>query len=45
MQFPLLLSKLCKEYNLKYFIHLSALGINNARSVYATSKLEGETNI
>ena len=28
--FPSLLSKLCKEYNLKHFIHLSALGINNA---------------
>ncbi len=44
--FPSLLSRLCKEYNLKHFIHLSALGINNAKdSVYASSKLEGETNI
>ena len=44
--FPLLLSKLCKEYNLKHFIHLSALGINEAYdSNYATSKLEGEKNI
>ena len=44
--FPSLLSKLCKEYNLEHFIHLSALGINNAKeSVYASSKLEGETNI
>ena len=28
--FPSLLAKLCKEYNLKQFIHLSALGINEA---------------
>ncbi|MBD1173187.1 complex I NDUFA9 subunit family protein [Pelagibacterales bacterium SAG-MED03] len=44
--FPSLLAKLCKEYNLKHFIHLSALGINNAlESEYAKSKLEGENNI
>ena len=45
-QFPLILAKLCKEYNLKQFIHLSALGINDAvDSDYAKSKLEGEKNI
>ena len=44
--FPSLLAKLCKEYNLKHFIHLSALGINNAiDSDYAKSKLEGEEKI
>ena len=44
--FPLILAKLCKEYNLKQFIHLSALGINDAiDSNYAKSKLEGEKNI
>ena len=44
--FPSILSKLCKEYNLKHFIHLSALGINEAKdSEYAISKLEGEKNI
>tara|TARA_B110000008_G_scaffold265697_1_gene291116 strand:+ start:5920 stop:6903 length:984 start_codon:yes stop_codon:yes gene_type:complete len=44
--FPSLLAKLCKEYNLKHFIHLSALGINEAiDSDYAKSKLEGENNI
>ena len=44
--FPSLLAKLCKEYNLKHFIHLSALGINDAiDSEYAKSKLEGEKNI
>ena len=44
--FPSLLSKLCKQYSLKHFIHVSALGINNALdSNYASSKLEGETNI
>ena len=44
--FPSLLAKLSKEYNLKHFIHLSALGINEAKdSSYANSKLEGENNI
>ena len=44
--FPSLLAKLCKEYNLKHFIHLSALGINEAKdSNYALSKLEGENEI
>ena len=40
------MAKLCKEYNLKHFIHLSALGINEAtNSDYAKSKLEGENEI
>tara|TARA_B100001250_G_C19718106_1_gene752513 strand:+ start:139 stop:1116 length:978 start_codon:yes stop_codon:yes gene_type:complete len=44
--FPSLLSKLCKQYKLEQFIHLSALGINEAiDSKYASSKLEGEQNI
>ena len=44
--FPSLLAKLCKEYNIKHFIHLSALGINDAvDSEYAKSKLEGENNV
>ena len=44
--FPSILAKLSKEYNLKHFIHLSALGINEAEdSEYAKSKLEGESNI
>ena len=44
--FPSILAKLCKEYGLKQFIHLSALGINEANdSEYAKSKLEGEKNI
>ena len=44
--FPSLLAKLCKEYGLKQFIHLSALGINQATdSEYAKSKLKGEENI
>ena len=44
--FPSLLAKLSKEYKLKHFIHLSALGINEAvDSKYARSKLEGENNI
>ena len=44
--FPSILAKLCSEYKLKNFIHLSALGINEAKdSKYATSKLEGEKKI
>ncbi len=41
--FPSILAKLSKEYNLEHFIHISALGINNAvESNYAKSKLDGE---
>ena len=44
--FPSLLAKLCKEYNIKHFIHLSALGINDVKdSKYALSKLEGENMV
>ena len=44
--FPSLLAKLSKEYNLKHFIHLSALGINEALdSNYAQSKLQGENEV
>ena len=44
--FPSLISKICKECNVKQFIQLSALGIENAvDSNYAQSKLEGEKNI
>ena len=44
--FPSLLAKLCKKHNLENFIHVSALGINEAKdSKYANSKLDGEKNI
>ncbi|MDA9754584.1 complex I NDUFA9 subunit family protein [Candidatus Pelagibacter sp.] len=44
--FPSILAKLCKENNLKHFIHVSALGINQAvDSDYAKSKLEGESEV
>ncbi len=44
--FPSILAKLCKQYNLKHFIHLSALGINDAiDSKYAKTKIEGEKEI
>ena len=44
--FPGLLAKLCKEYKLRHFIHISALGINEAKnSNYAKSKLNGETEV
>ena len=42
-EFPNFLSKICKEYNVKQFIHLSALGVEKAKdSLYARSKLNGE---
>ena len=44
--FPSLLAKLSKQYKLDHFIHLSALGINQALdSDYAKSKLDGEGKI
>ena len=44
--FPYLISKISSENNLKQFIHLSALGIENSiDSKYANSKLQGEKNI
>ena len=44
--FPSILAKLCKQYSIKNFIHISALGINEAKdSNYAKSKLEGEKNV
>ena len=44
--FPSILSKLCKEFNVRQFIHISSLGIHEAiDSNYAISKLEGETNV
>ena len=45
-KFPNFLSNLCREYSVQQFIHLSALGIENAKdSLYAKSKLEGEVLI
>jgi len=46
INFPTMLSEKCKKYQLKQFIHISALGIEKAiDSNYAISKLEGEKNI
>ena len=45
-KFPNLLSKLCKELNIKKLVHISALGINETvSSQYMQSKLKGEKNI
>ena len=45
-KFVNILSKLCKEYKVKQFIHISALGIDEAPdSKYAKSKLKSEINI
>ena len=43
VNFPSMISNICKEYNLEQFIHISALGIESAiDSNYAISKLNGE---
>ncbi len=45
-KFPKLLSILCSEYKIKQFIHLSALGVEEATdSLYASSKVNGELSI
>ena len=45
-KFPDFLSNICTENNVKQFIHLSALGIEEARdSLYANSKFNGESLI
>jgi len=41
--FPNLISKLCNQYKIEQFIHISALGIEKANdSKYAQSKINGE---
>ena len=46
VKFPRMISKLASTYKLEKFVHLSALGIENAKdSIYAQSKLEGEKEI
>ena len=43
VHFPNLLASLAKEHNLEQFVHLSALGLDNAQdSNYARSKINGE---
>ena len=45
-KFPSFLSYLCNEYKVEKFIHLSAMGIEQATdSIYAQSKVNGEINI
>tara|TARA_Y100000590_G_scaffold216194_1_gene244971 strand:- start:765 stop:1721 length:957 start_codon:yes stop_codon:yes gene_type:complete len=44
--FPTYISKICRDFNIKQLIHVSALGVEQAGdSNYAKSKLEGEANI
>ena len=44
--FPLMLSNLCKVYDIKKLVHISALGIKeNHDSKYMQSKFQGEINI
>ena len=46
VKFPRMISKLASTYKLEKFVHLSALGIENAMdSKYAMSKIEGENRI
>ncbi len=46
INFPNLVSRLCSEYKIEQFIHISALGIEKANdSKYAQSKINGEKTI
>ena len=46
VEFPKMISRYASTYKLKKFVHLSALGIENAKdSIYAQSKLKGEKEI
>ena len=43
---PEMISKLCKKYNVKKFIHISALGVSkDSSSIYSATKALGEENI
>ena len=45
-KFPSMISSLCNKHKIDKFIHLSALGIENAKdSKYAISKLKGEITV
>tara|TARA_A100001015_G_scaffold316146_1_gene429696 strand:- start:4762 stop:5709 length:948 start_codon:yes stop_codon:yes gene_type:complete len=45
-KFPGMISNLCEKHNISKFIHLSALGIENAKnSKYAASKIRGEIEV
>ncbi len=45
-KFPSIISALCEKYKVSKFIHLSALGIENAKdSNYAVSKIKGENAV
>ena len=45
-KFPTIISNFCKKHDLHKFIHISALGIENAKnSKYAQSKLNGENAV
>ncbi len=45
-EFPKMISRYASTYKLEKFVHLSALGIENAKdSIYAQSKLKGEKEI
>ena len=45
-KFPGMISNLCEKHKISKFIHLSALGIENAKdSKYATSKIRGEIEV
>jgi uncharacterized protein YbjT (DUF2867 family) len=46
VEFPKMISRYALTYKLEKFVHISALGIENAKdSVYAQSKLKGEKEI
>lgn len=40
--FPAMLARICKKQNIRYFVHISALGVDRSHSRYAKSKYAGE---
>ncbi len=45
VEMPKMIAKACTAHDVKKFIHISALGINESSSKYAASKISGETSV
>ncbi len=44
-ELPASIAKICAEENVQSFVHISALGIEESKSKYAKSKLDGEARV
>lgn len=45
VELPRTIAKACKKHDVKRFVHISALGVQNSKSKYAKSKLAGEEEV